>query len=1167
MFVLTFVLILTCSILSVSLVAIAPVSAEIDEYFVYSKFCPNLPYVSGVGGYVEYYGVPEWGDEIQYIYFLSGTTGYKVKVWITDGDGDGKIEPRQHPNHYLEEFRGPIEPRHFEIVSSADLTGYTAGSESHTEEFYVDSSGVYLGAYPYGIHKWDHNWNYIGKIANPPPERTESLAYNPAENVWYAGGRHRTIYELRDTDNDGSFLDENWVAIFTYPDYGGDHHDGLEYVGGYLWISDMTSDVIGKWQYNTTTRKWEEVKRFTYTEPGYVEGMGFGPNDHFWCTTCHTPGGTDSYIYELGNEITRGYPIADAGPDVEAHPPTIPVKFDASGSHHTDPAKKIVLYEWDFESDGIWDYSGTDVVVEHAYPAYYNPDGSIDWDKTTKDYVATLRVTDNSDPPLRDIDTCIVHITPPPWKPVADPNGPYEGFAKVPIQLDGSGSYDPESIMFPEDHPWYETIATYEWDLDYDGEFDDASGPKPTYSWDREGLYIIGLKVTDSQPSGPGGAIGGLDVDIRYTTVVVKPVNVVNIGIVPVNTEDCSIAHSKSYFLKIGEKLTEYYLEVSYHSLITKCYVFEQSEGGWISVPESTKYYAEDKGNNFDIKAEDFINDAIDACEDFVDFSMFDYDVDNGKGIIVLVPAGYSGGGSDSDNFWAAFYYGAQGGHFVRNGIRFDVIIVPEWTFDVKRDFIGALAHEVGHALGELLVTSVSHECKDCVWPLPDLYPESSVSRGNVGRWGLMGSGAWSTYVHLCSFSKEWLGWLVYEKIGGAYTRPIGSVIYEGLGEHQINSLTTMNFKEHIPIFAVKKWYECEEDSYIIEGRTSSSAYSKWDNDVPSTGLVIYYHNKRCLPFTHDTVEFKTVLTEKDDCYSDPYFGITFRFLDTEEAEDNFKISYSIERYGGQKVKGCVLDPSATVFFAVSSVLDSMTPRLTAIPVPDLDLHAYSDDGRHVGLNYETNEFEIEIEGAIVSGDSFNGLEWIFVPEDVNIHYVVSAKDVKNFFDAFPEAQKISNGVETFNLSMVYYDRHGNRWESAPITEEIKPGENIWYVPSIMENPDGTYTPKLSQITWDCVFEDSKRQTVLKISTDDRYFQFITQDKEFLVKQDSDMKVLKRVIVIRYEDWEIKIFTIAVDTKLDFCLAIAWDIQTRKTYFLLDRIGTESKPLTPSFFI
>ena len=54
------------------------------------------------------------------------------------------------------------------------------------------------------------------------------------------------------------------------------------------------------------------------------------------------------------------------------------------------------------------------------------------------------------------------------------------------------------------------------------------------------------------------------------------------------------------------------------------------------------------------------------------------------------------------------------------------------------------------------------------------------------------------------------------------------------------------------------------------------------------------------------------------------------------------------------------------------------------------------------------------------------------------------------------------------------------------------------------------------------------------------------------------MKVLKRAIVICYKDWEIKLFTIAVDRKLDFCVAIAWDKQTRTMYFLIDRVGIEN---------
>ena len=292
----------------------------IDDYNVYSAFEYNADSVSGVGGWVPDYGDPNvWGDEEQYLYFLAGQTGYKVKVWLTDYELDhpgedtspGWIEPHQHPeNPYA---TGPIEPRHFEINSSVDLSPYIRGLLQHTDEFYVDASGVYVGAYPNGIHKWDHSWNYIGKIANAPPgdtpwDRTESLAYNPDDNVWYAGGRYRTIYQLSDSGGDGSFLNDVWISIFDYPDYGGGHHDGMEYVAGYLWISDMTSDVIGQWYYDAVDG-WEEKNRFTYNELGWVEGMGFGPNNHFWAASLLGIDNQLPYLYEFGGgELQKELP-------------------------------------------------------------------------------------------------------------------------------------------------------------------------------------------------------------------------------------------------------------------------------------------------------------------------------------------------------------------------------------------------------------------------------------------------------------------------------------------------------------------------------------------------------------------------------------------------------------------------------------------------------------------------------------------------------------------------------------------------------------------------------------------------------------------------------------------------------------------------------------------
>lgn len=322
-------------LIGTAFLAIPEANAAIgDDYFIYSQFNPDdIDDVTSVGGYVEDYGDPNvWGDELQYVYFLSGTTGYKVKVWLTDYPGDptspGWIEPHQHPeNPYA---TGPIEPRHFEIVSSKDLSAYIMGSGWHKEEFYVDESGVYIGAYPNGIQKWDHLWNYIGTIANAPPEEawTESMAYNPDDNVWYAGGRWRTIYQLNDTDIDGSFLDETWMPIFTYPDYGGAHHDGMEYVGGYLWISDMTSDVIGQWYYDAVAG-WTEKNQLIYSDPASVEGMGFGPNNHFWAGSGW---GDTSYLYELGGgELQKELPPLQVFIDIKPESWPNPINLGKAG--------------------------------------------------------------------------------------------------------------------------------------------------------------------------------------------------------------------------------------------------------------------------------------------------------------------------------------------------------------------------------------------------------------------------------------------------------------------------------------------------------------------------------------------------------------------------------------------------------------------------------------------------------------------------------------------------------------------------------------------------------------------------------------------------------------------------------------------------------------------
>lgn len=70
--------------------------------------------------------------------------------------------------------------------------------------------------------------------------------------------------------------------------------------------------------------------------------------------------------------------------------------------------------------------------------------------------------------------------------PTADAGGPYEALEGDAVDLDGTASSDPG-----------EDALTFVWDLDGDGDFDDATGHSPSFAWGDEGTYAVGLKVTD----------------------------------------------------------------------------------------------------------------------------------------------------------------------------------------------------------------------------------------------------------------------------------------------------------------------------------------------------------------------------------------------------------------------------------------------------------------------------------------------------------------------------------------------------------------------------------------------------------------------------------------------------------------------------------------------
>ncbi len=231
------------------------------------------------------------------------------RVTLLDSDGDGVLEPNQHPDN--PDNTGPIEERQLTFVThySFDL------GMQHMNEIYATSDILYWlkgGSPGEGI------WSYTiasGATAQvvPPPSNVnwggaygvQVLGYDEVRDLWFAatGGRYVVQYDPATTE---------WSLEFLYPDLAGGHGDGMEVVTDpntgtpYVYVSDMTSDFIAQY-WEDDRGRWTQVNLFHYNQPQAkdVEGMGFGALNHFWMA------GRDA-LYEVGGgDLSRYTEVID----------------------------------------------------------------------------------------------------------------------------------------------------------------------------------------------------------------------------------------------------------------------------------------------------------------------------------------------------------------------------------------------------------------------------------------------------------------------------------------------------------------------------------------------------------------------------------------------------------------------------------------------------------------------------------------------------------------------------------------------------------------------------------------------------------------------------------------------------------------------------------------
>ncbi|MBK8996796.1 MAG: hypothetical protein IPM35_13755 [Myxococcales bacterium] len=252
------------------------------EYYQYSTF------LSSGGIFKGGYDVTSYGD---YIYVnRSGTYLDVYKVTLLDSDGDGKLEPNQHPSNPNE--TGPIEQRVLTFektilkaapdnapLGSASVTSLRALSNTEIHSLGPTKNG--------GIRLYDFATKASTTVLTPAATTLtfSFFGYGADWKMWYGGNEsNRRVYSFHEPS-------KAWKTEFCYPNLAGSHMDGMDVVVSpktgveYVYVSDMTSDFIAQYR-RDDAQGWVQEGLFQYTDStsSAVEGFGFGALKHFWAT-------------------------------------------------------------------------------------------------------------------------------------------------------------------------------------------------------------------------------------------------------------------------------------------------------------------------------------------------------------------------------------------------------------------------------------------------------------------------------------------------------------------------------------------------------------------------------------------------------------------------------------------------------------------------------------------------------------------------------------------------------------------------------------------------------------------------------------------------------------------------------------------------------------------
>ncbi len=161
-----------------------------------------------------------------------------------------------------------------------------------------------------------------------------------------------------------------------------------------------------------------------------------------------------------------------------------------TGAGSTDSDGTIATYAWDLDGDGQYD-DATGMTTSFTTTS-------------SGTHIVGLQVTDNRGA----TDTTTATVTVNNVAPTANAGSDQNGFTGTVVNVSAASSRDPGN-----------DIVSYAWDLDGDGQYDDATGVNASLTASSVGTYVVGLQVTDAD--------GAVSTDSATVTITDAPSEVV----------------------------------------------------------------------------------------------------------------------------------------------------------------------------------------------------------------------------------------------------------------------------------------------------------------------------------------------------------------------------------------------------------------------------------------------------------------------------------------------------------------------------------------------------------------------------------------------------------------------------------------------------------------